>query len=284
MLSLHNNTKIYGSSTQEVHALNEANISFGPSEFVAILGPSGCGKTTLLNIIGGLDAYTSGDLLINGTSTKQYSAADWDAYRNHSVGFVFQSYNLIPHQSVLANVELADFEGKKQVDSVLRTYNNDSPQDEHVTYTDFVGTMTKGISDIIDIISAVLIAFVSIVPLVSSIIIAIITWISVLERTKEIGILRALGASKQGVSKILNAETFIEGLLAGILGIVITLILDVFISAAIYNVYGAENIAALPWVNAIVLIGISVLLTLVAGFIPARLAAKKDPVEALRSE
>lgn len=177
-----------------------------------------------------------------------------------------------------------DFEGKKQVENFLQTYNNDSLQDDHVTYTDFVGTMTKGISDIINIISAVLIAFVSIALVVSSIMIAIITWISVLERTKEIGILRALGASKQGVSKIFNAETFIEGLLAGILGIVITLILDVFLSVVIYNVYGAENIAALPWVNACILIGISVLLTLVAGFIPARLAAKKDPVEALRSE
>lgn len=177
-----------------------------------------------------------------------------------------------------------DFDGKKQVEAFLQTYNDEMPKDDHVTYTDLVGTMTKGISDIIDIISAVLIAFVSIALVVSSIMIAIITWISVLERTKEIGILRALGASKRDVSKIFNAETFIEGLLAGILGILITVLLDIPISMVIYAHYGAENIASLPLINALVLIGISVLLTLVAGFVPARLAAKKDPVEALRSE
>ena len=90
-----------------VHALRGVSISFRESEFVCVLGPSGCGKTTLLNIIGGLDKYTEGDLVINGRSTKEYGDKDWDTYRNHSIGFVFQTYNLIPHQSVLANVELA---------------------------------------------------------------------------------------------------------------------------------------------------------------------------------
>ena len=107
MLSLRNIIKDYGSGEFSVRALNGVTLDFRPSEFVSILGPSGCGKTTLLNIIGGLDQYTSGDLIINGTSTKEYIDADWDTYRNHSIGFVFQSYNLIPHQSVLANVELA---------------------------------------------------------------------------------------------------------------------------------------------------------------------------------
>ena len=106
MLKLNNIVKEYPGATT-VHALKGVSISFRPSEFVAILGHSGCGKTTLLNIIGGLDRYTSGDLLIRGRSTKEYKNRDWDTYRNHSVGFVFQSYNLIPHQSVLANVELA---------------------------------------------------------------------------------------------------------------------------------------------------------------------------------
>lgn len=107
MLQLKNVTKDYVVSDQTVHALRGINLSFRKSEFVSILGPSGCGKTTLLNIIGGLDRYTSGDIVINGTSTKLYGDGDWDAYRNHSIGFVFQSYNLIPHQTVLANVELA---------------------------------------------------------------------------------------------------------------------------------------------------------------------------------
>ncbi len=107
MLHLKNIVKNYDAGANTVHALKGVNIAFRPSEFVAILGHSGCGKTTLLNIIGGLDRYTSGDLIIRGRSTKEYKGRDWDTYRNHSIGFVFQSYNLIPHQSVLANVELA---------------------------------------------------------------------------------------------------------------------------------------------------------------------------------
>ena len=107
MLKLKNIVKDYDAGSNTVHALRSVSIAFRPSEFVAILGHSGCGKTTLLNIIGGLDRYTSGDLIIRGRSTRQYKSRDWDTYRNHSVGFVFQSYNLIPHQSVLANVELA---------------------------------------------------------------------------------------------------------------------------------------------------------------------------------
>ena len=107
MLKLSNIVKDYDVASRPVHALRGVSIAFRPSEFVAILGHSGCGKTTLLNIIGGLDRYTSGDLIIRGRSTKHFKNRDWDTYRNHSVGFVFQSYNLIPHQTVLANVELA---------------------------------------------------------------------------------------------------------------------------------------------------------------------------------
>ena len=107
MLTLKNIVKQYPAGDTTIDALRGINIEFRRSEFVAILGPSGCGKTTLLNIVGGLDKYTDGDLVINGVSTKQYKDSDWDTYRNHSIGFVFQSYNLIPHQTVLANVELA---------------------------------------------------------------------------------------------------------------------------------------------------------------------------------
>ena len=107
MLTLNNICKDYQGGSTVVHALRDVSLQFRKSEFVSILGPSGCGKTTMLNIIGGLDQYTAGDLIINGVSTKHYMDRDWDAYRNHSVGFVFQNYNLIPHQSVLQNVELA---------------------------------------------------------------------------------------------------------------------------------------------------------------------------------
>ena len=107
MLSLKNITKNYVAGDTTVEALKGVSLNFRKSEFVSILGPSGCGKTTLLNIIGGLDRYTSGDLMVTGKSTKEFKNRDWDTYRNHSVGFVFQNYNLIPHQSVLSNVELA---------------------------------------------------------------------------------------------------------------------------------------------------------------------------------
>ena len=107
MLTLRRITKVYSGGEMQVKALRGIDLDFSSSEFVAILGPSGCGKTTLLNIIGGLDQYTEGDLIIRGKSTKQFRESDWDTYRNHAVGFVFQSYNLIPHQTVLANVELA---------------------------------------------------------------------------------------------------------------------------------------------------------------------------------
>ena len=107
MLKLKDIKKDYVAGDSLVHALKGVSLEFRKNEFVAILGHSGCGKTTLLNIIGGLDQYTSGDLVINGRSTKNFKDGDWDVYRNHSIGFVFQSYNLIPHQSVLSNVELA---------------------------------------------------------------------------------------------------------------------------------------------------------------------------------
>lgn len=106
MLELKNITKTYGSKDNAVHALKGVSIAFRPCEFVSILGPSGCGKTTLLNIIGGLDRYSDGDLCVDGKSTKEYKDRDWDTYRNHSIGFVFQSYNLIPHLTILENVEL----------------------------------------------------------------------------------------------------------------------------------------------------------------------------------
>ena len=107
MLRLKQIVKDYTAGDSTVHALRGITLDFRKQEFVAVLGPSGCGKTTLLNIIGGLDQYTSGDLLIKGRSTRQFRDRDWDSYRNHSIGFVFQSYNLIPHQTVLQNVELA---------------------------------------------------------------------------------------------------------------------------------------------------------------------------------
>ena len=184
------------------------------------------------------------------------------------------------------NIYPKDFDSKDEIVNIINNYNDeqrDNGHDENViNYTDIVGVMMSGVSTIIDVISYVLMAFVSISLVVSSIMIGIITYISVLERTKEIGILRAIGASKKDISRVFNAETFIEGLTAGVMGILITLLLTIPINIIIKNLAGISNIAILPVSGAIILVIISVLLTTIAGLIPSRMASKKDPVEALR--
>ena len=144
--------------------------------------------------------------------------------------------------------------------------------------------MMSSVSDIINAISYILIAFVAISLIVSSIMIGIITYISVLERTKEIGILRAMGASKRDISNVFNAETLIVGFTAGVIGIGVTLLLNIPINIIIENITGIANVALLPWQGGVILVVISMLLTLIAGLVPAGFAAKKDPVEALRTE
>ena len=180
------------------------------------------------------------------------------------------------------------FESKELISKEIETYNKnmqDDGKDENViSYNDMVGTMMKSVTTIVNLISDVLIAFVSISLVVSSIMIGIITYISVLERIKEIGILRSIGASKKDISRVFNAETFIVGLIAGVLGIAITLLLNIPINIIIKNLSGISGIASLPWLGGIILVLISMLLTMIAGLIPAKLAAKKDPVEALRTE
>ena len=154
-----------------------------------------------------------------------------------------------------------------------------------ITYTDFVGTLMTSVTNIVDIISYVLVAFVAISLVVSSIMIGVITYISVLERKKEIGILRAIGASKRNVSQVFNAETFIIGLCAGLIGIGLTLLLLIPGNALIHSLAGTADVNAfLPALYAVILIGLSVFLTLLGGLIPSRKAAKSDPVAALRSE
>ena len=181
-----------------------------------------------------------------------------------------------------------DFQGKENVLQILDDYNarmEGSGQDDKViTYTDIVGTLMSSVTTIVDMISYVLIAFVAISLVVSSIMIGVITYISVLERRKEIGILRAIGASKSDISHVFNAETVIEGLVAGLLGVGITALGCIPASAIVYAMFDVPNVAQLPWQAAAVLVLISVFLTFVAGLIPASNASRKDPVEALRSE
>lgn len=181
-----------------------------------------------------------------------------------------------------------DFESKEKIIDIIDKYNDEmiaSGHDEkEITYTDMVGTMMSSVSTIINAISYVLMAFVAISLIVSSIMIGIITYISVLERTKEIGILRSIGASKKDISRVFNAETIIVGFVAGVIGIGVTMLLNFPINAVIKHFADLENVAKLPLYGAIILIVISVVLTMIAGLIPSRVASRKDPVEALRSE
>lgn len=181
-----------------------------------------------------------------------------------------------------------DFEAKDKISSAIEEYNQkqrDNGKEENtISYTDIVGTMMKSVSQIINTISYVLIAFVAISLIVSSIMIGIITYISVLERTKEIGILRAIGASKKDISRVFNAETLIIGLISGLIGIGITVLLTLPINSMIYAVTGVRVVTAVPFKAGVVLVLISMFLTIIAGLIPAKIASKKDPVIALRTE
>ena len=176
------------------------------------------------------------------------------------------------------------FEAKDGIIKSIENYNKTKDKENKITYTDYVGLLMSSVTTIINAISYVLIAFVSISLIVSSIMIAIITYISVLERTKEIGILRAIGASKKDITRVFIAETFIEGLVAGIMGIIVTILLNIPINKIIYRLADVKGISKLPIMGGIILVIISIILTVIAGLIPSKIAAKKDPVEALRSE
>lgn len=181
-----------------------------------------------------------------------------------------------------------DFNSKDEISDKIEEYNSamraDGREEAVINYTDYIGLMMSSISTIINAISYVLIAFVAISLVVSSIMIGIITYISVLERTKEIGVLRSIGASKHDISMVFNAETLIVGFVSGAMGIIVTLILIIPINAVIKHLSGISNVAGLPWAAALILVLISMALTFIAGLIPAKMAAKKDPVVALRSE
>ena len=181
-----------------------------------------------------------------------------------------------------------DFDAKERVLGHIDAYNDqakaEGADERAIVYTDYMGVIMGSVTDIVNMISMVLIAFVSISLVVSSIMIGIITYISVLERKKEIGILRAIGASKRNVANVFNAETFIEGLISGVFAILVVVLVSLPVNDLVLRLKGVPNIMSLPWEAALALICISVALTVVAGLLPARSASKKDPVEALRSE
>lgn len=196
------------------------------------------------------------------------------------------SFGAVSYESPSSISIYADsFENKDAIGKAIENYNNTVGEDSKISYTDYVALMTSSLTTIINGISYVLIAFVAVSLIVSSIMIGIITYISVMERTKEIGILRALGASKKNISQLFNAETFIIGIFSGIIGIGITLLLLIPINNVIQTVSKIEDLSAvLPLESAGVLILISIIITVIGGLIPSRSAAKKDPVEALRTE
>ena len=186
------------------------------------------------------------------------------------------------------NLYPKDFESKESLTDLIDDYNtkakNEDREEDVIVYTDMMAILISSVTNIVDIVSYVLIAFVSISLVVSSIMIGIITYISVLERTKEIGILRAIGASKKDIARVFNAETLIVGLIAGIIGVVSTVLITIPVNIIIKDLTDVSNLAQLPIVASLILIAISVFLTMFAGLIPSRVASKKDPVVALRTE
>ena len=190
-----------------------------------------------------------------------------------------------PESPSVINIYAATFADKEALDQLIEDYNAAADEEDQLSYTDYIALMMSSVSTIINAISYVLIAFVAISLIVSSIMIGIITYISVLERTKEIGILRAIGASKRDISRVFNAETISIGFIAGAIGIGVTLLLTIPINLLLHHFTGIMILnATLPVVGAIVLVAISILLTFIAGLIPSGIAARKDPVIALRTE
>ncbi|WP_276876716.1 ABC transporter ATP-binding protein/permease [Anaerococcus hydrogenalis] len=204
-----------------------------------------------------------------------------NSYQNNLEDFGYVSKNA-PSE---IKIYVENFENRDKVKNIIDDFNKNKKEKDQIHYTDFVGLLTSSIRTIINAISYVLIAFVGISLIVSSIMIGIITYISVLERTKEIGILRSIGASKKDIRKVFLSETFMEGLLSGLLGVIVTILLNIPISKIIQNMTNISYIkSSLPIKAGVILVIISVLLTLLAGIIPSSIAAKKDPVEALQSE
>ena len=217
--------------------------------------------------------------------TEQFKAAIKEKSNNatYDGNLKLMGVSSLDEPSVI-NIYPKDFEAKEKISDLITEYNKGVGDAEKITYTDYIGLMLSSVTTIINAISYILIAFVSISLIVSSIMIGIITYISVLERTKEIGVLRAMGASKKDVSRVFNAETLIVGFAAGAIGIAVTLLLLIPINAVIAAITDISGLAVLPLAGGVALVVISMLLTLIAGLFPSKVAAKKDPVTALRSE
>lgn len=244
----------------------------------------------LFNSQGYAAAAAAFDQMIAATTDEAVLAGYYDEYMPSTVSGSTLADTLATLGSVnydtptAINIYAETFEDKEIIDSLIVDYNASVPEEDQIEYTDYVAMLMSGVTTMIDAVSYGLIGFVSIALVVSSIMIGIITYISVLERTKEIGILRSVGASKKDISRVFNAETVIVGFTAGLLGIGVTLLLNIPISIIAENLTGISGIAVLPAAAAVILVAISIGLTMIAGLIPSKMAAKKDPVIALRTE
>jgi len=259
--------------------------------------------TNVSAFLGGIGFNTSlYDLVVDLNSTSevikaQYESTDinilnglpFDDAENVKYNYTYKSIlellgyaNKDNPESIL--IYPSSFENKDRIIELLDEYSDSLPGDEKLSYTDELGLLMSSVSDIVNVVSYVLIAFVSVSLVVSSIMIGVITYISVLERTKEIGVLRSIGASKRDISRVFNAETLIIGFISGVMGILISLLLLIPINLIIKHFTKISNMGRLPLLGAFILILISTILTLISGIIPSRIAAKKDPVKALRSE
>ncbi|MBQ2947179.1 MAG: ABC transporter ATP-binding protein/permease [Bacilli bacterium] len=265
---------------------------------VGIIKPKEGSKLSVTNGIGytkGLTEYVINQINNSEIAKEQLENKDINVFTNKPFTGLESLENNLSNMGVVQledpyaiNLYPKDFESKDKIEQIIKEYNDlkirEGKEEDKIEYTDYVGMLMSSVTTIVDVIGYVLIAFVSISLIVSSIMIGIITYISVLERTKEIGILRSIGASKKDISRVFNAETFIVGLTSGAIGIIITCILNLLINIIIKNITGVIVTAQLPIMGAIILIIISTLLTIIAGLIPSKVASKKDPVIALRTE
>ncbi|MCI8309882.1 MAG: ABC transporter ATP-binding protein/permease [Clostridia bacterium] len=239
-----------------------------------------------------LDTLTNEQKQALSTMTEEEQLAYLSAYTGNANSTYEDNLSLLGvvnlDEPSAINIYPKSFEAKDSIKSEIEKYNkkqeDEGKEEDAIEYTDIVGVLMNSVTKIVNVISYVLIAFVAISLVVSSIMIGIITYISVLERTKEIGILRSIGASKKDISRVFNAETFIIGLTSGAIGIIVTILLNIPINIVIKHITGISGLSSLPIIGAIILILISMILTVIAGLVPAKMAAKKDPVEALRTE
>lgn len=257
---------------------------------VAQIEASASDPNDLFGTGGYLAVATAFDNMMTGVTDEAVLAEYYDLYMPTTVSGstladTLQTLGAVDYGTPTAiNIYAESFEDKEAIDGLIADYNEAASEEDQITYTDYVALLMSGVTTMINAVSYGLIGFVSISLIVSSIMIGIITYISVLERTKEIGILRSVGASKKDISRVFNAETIIIGLTAGLIGIGLTMLINVPISMIAERLTGISGIAVLPAAAGVILVAVSVVLTMIAGLFPSKMAAKKDPVIALRSE